>query len=279
MAKTPVYTYPEDLREAANNGSQPFMSFALKQRGSTEVGEMVFMYLPASIQVSDGASYSGIELGTVKGLRSLGKGTVNENDVAAKAISIAQQAGGPGAAGAAEFGMSQGLALNPFTNMAFEGMSPRTWSFEFKLLSESAEESMAIKNIENWFRKNMYAESIGDLSLKYPPMMRVQFWEGEAESKFLPMVMDSYVTGLSVSYNESNSMYHADGAPIETSISLSLSENKTLTKHDLYLKDSLEYNRAGRDDSKSDATDLEENKVKKGVDDNGNPIVQDGGGA
>lgn len=262
MAKTPIYTYPADLREAASDGRQPFMSFALKQRGSTDVGEMVFMYLPASIAVSDGATYSGVDLGTVKALRAIGDGNIQATDVAAKSIELAKQSGvATLEAGAVEFGMSQGLAVNPFQNMAFEGMSARTWTFEFKLLSESAEEATAIKNIENWFRKNMYAVSHGSLSLKYPPMLRTQFWEAEEESKYLPMIMDSYITGLNVVYNESNSMYHPDGAPVETSISLSLSENKTLTRSDLYLDGSLEYNRKGRDEMKSDATDKEQGKI------------------
>jgi hypothetical protein len=251
----PIYAYPESLREAANTGSQPFMSFGLKQRGNPEVGEMIFMYLPTSIAVSDGASFSGVDLGANRALKSLKAGSTNENDVAAKAIELAGNVGGTLESAAVEFGMNQGVALNPFTNLAFEGMTPRTWQFEFKLISESAEEAKTIKFIENWLRKNMYAEKIGDFSLKYPPMLRTQFWDGEAESQFLPMIMDSFVTGLSVQYNESNSMYHDDGAPVETSISLSLSENKTLTKHDLYLQGSLEYNRKGRDDSTSDATD------------------------
>ena len=146
-------------------------------------------------------------------------------------------------------------------------MTPRTWQFEFKLISESAEEAKTIKFIENWLRKNMYAEKIGDFSLKYPPMLRTQFWDGESESQFLPMIMDSFVTGLSVQYNESNSMYHDDGAPVETSISLSLSENKTLTKHDLYLQGSLEYNRKGRDDQTSDATDEGKEDIQKSISD------------
>ena len=79
----------------------------------------------------------------------------------------------------------------------------------------------------------------GELSLKYPPVVRIQFWEGEMESNFLPMIMDSYITALAVTYNESGSMYHVDGAPVETSMSISLSETRALTQTDLYMKENF----------------------------------------
>jgi hypothetical protein len=270
MAK-PIYSYPESLREAANTASQPYMSFQLKHDNNpNNMGQMVFLYLPKALSVSDGASYTGVDLGSVKALRSLksdgppGSGTqLSESDVAAKSIELAGNIGGTLEAAATELGMNRGVALNPFTNLAFEGMSPRTFQFEFQFVSESKEEAETIKWIENWFRKNMYAETAGVFSLKYPPMLRTQFWDGESESEFLPMIMDSFITGLSVTYNDSNQMYHDDGAPVETNLSLSISESKTLTRNDLY-GTGLKYYRKGRDGMQSDATDTESD-VNEGI--------------
>lgn len=274
MAK-PIYSYPESLREAANTASQPYMSFQLKHDNNPQnMGQMVFLYLPKALSVSDGASYTGVDLGSVKALRSLKpqgqspRGTpatkLSESDVAAKSIELAGNIGGTLEAAATELGMNRGVALNPFTNLAFEGMAPRTFQFEFQFVSESKEEAETIKWIENWFRKNMYAETAGAFSLKYPPMLRTQFWDGESESEFLPMIMDSFITGLSVTYNDNNQMYHDDGAPVETNLSLSISENKTLTRNDLYQEKNLKYNRGGRDGMKSDATDTESD-VNEGI--------------
>lgn len=270
MATKPIYSYPESLREAANTASQPYMSFQLKHDNNPKnMGQMVFLYLPKALSVSDGASYTGVDLGSVKAMRSLKPGPpgteteLTTSDVAAKSIELAGNIGGTLEAAATELGMNRGVALNPFTNLAFEGMAPRTFQFEFQFVSESKEEAETIKWIENWFRKNMYAETAGAFSLKYPPMLRTQFWDGEGESEFLPMIMDSFITGLSVTYNENNQMYHDDGAPVETNLSLSISENKTLTRNDLY-GSGLKYNRGGRDNMGADATDTE-SEVNKGI--------------
>ena len=233
------------------------MSFMLKPVDEAEsINESVVLYLPSSIGVSDGATYTGLDLANVAGIRSLKNKTIEDADVIARSNRAAGALGETFKEAMGELGMSLGIASNPFTNLAFEGMSPRTWSFEFKLISESEDEAKEIRDIENWFRKNMYAEKIGNLALRYPTLIRTQFWEGENESEYLPMIMDSYITSLAVTYNESNSMYHEKGAPIETSISLSLSENKTLTRRDLYQKGSLKSNRLGRDNvAKGDAVE------------------------
>jgi hypothetical protein len=259
MAKSPILTYPHTLRADAEAGTQPFMSFQLKQQNQAELGDMIFLYLPANLSSSDGASYTGAELGAgrqVKAVRDEGKGKAvsTKEDLAAVMLSKFKLGGEAMAAVAVEASIKSGIALNPFTNMTFESMSPRTWSFEFKMISESAEEAESIRNIENFFRKNMYPEKAGALSLKYPPQVRTQFWDGESESRFLPMIMDSYIQTLDVTWNESNQMFHADGAPIETTMTLSLAENRSLTRGDLYGND-LEYNRGGRDNMASDIDD------------------------
>jgi len=269
MAYTPILTYPSTLRADAETGRQPYMSFALKRHGDPTIDakSIVFMYLPASLAVSDGANYQGVDLGAARQAKAggdflMGKGdALNANDIAGKALSAFKLGGEVTAAAGAELSLKLGIALNPFTNIAFEGMTPRTWSFEFKMMSESAEEAKTIRDIENLFRKNMYARKAGQLSLHYPPVVRTQFWDGESESNFLPMIMDSYITALAVTYNESGSMYHDDGAPVETSMSISLSETRALTQSDLYMKENFQYNRTGRDDMDSDvqnATSLEE---------------------
>ena len=256
MAKSPILTYPQTLRADAEAGNQPFMSFSLKQQGQAELGEMIFLYLPASLSSSDGASYTGVDLGVARqagAVRDELKGTnkITDDDLAAVMLAKFKAGGETLAAVAAEASIKSGLALNPFTNMSFESMTPRTWSFEFKMISESAEEAESIRNIENFFRKNMYPEKQGSLALRYPPQVRTQFWDGESESRFLPMIMDSYITSLDVTWNESNQMFHGDGAPVETSMSLSLSENRSLTRGDLY-GGNLEYNRGGRDNMNPD---------------------------
>ena len=96
----------------------------------------------------------------------------------------------------AKAAQDQGVAFNPQTALAFEGVELRQFAFEFQLVPESKEEAEDARRIENFFRKYMYPEKAGLFSLKYPPKFKIQFFIGEEENKYMPMIHDCY----SVSY-------------------------------------------------------------------------------
>ena len=72
-------------------------------------------------------------------------------------------------------------------------------------------------------------------ALQYPPTFKIRMYtSGSEESKFLPFIQDCYLVNATTSYNETANIFHADGAPVETSIALSFQETKNLTRDDLY---------------------------------------------
>jgi hypothetical protein len=262
MAKKSRLNFPFDLADQIEKGVN-YVAFKTIHLNNPEAGEMCFMYMPKGLSVTDGASYSGVDLGVNKTMKALGAELgvggakkLETEDAMVGMLSMAKKMGGTAEAGATEKMMALGVAANPFTNMAFDSMAIRTFGFDFQLISESADEAKEAKDIENWFRKNMYAAKAGQLTVKYPPKFRIIFMMGEERNKFLPFIQDCYCTGLDSTYNDSGNMFHADGSPVEQSIKLSFTEAKVLTQDDLYTpgSESLEYHyRYSKSDADSSA--------------------------
>ena len=135
-----------------------------------------------------------------------------------------------------------GVAANPYIATAFESTTLRSFGFTFKCVPESSDEAEDVRLIENLFRKYMYPKELDPIALQYPPIFRIKFYNGEEENKFMPMILDSYLINLTTTYNETSNMFHGDGAPVETSMSITFQETKALTRDDLYGED-LEYRR------------------------------------
>jgi hypothetical protein len=218
--------------------------------------------MPSGLQFSDGASYNGVNLGVINaankfssdiqrvkdskdpnkdkflstdqgivtGLKILDKLGVDQNLLAAQ-------------------GLQKGLAFNPATALAFENVNLRQFSFAFTLVPESEKESKDIRDIENFFRKYLYPEVQGFIS-RYPPTFEIKFYDPLAddeieESVYMPMIHDSYITGVEVQINpEGNSFHKASNgfAPTSTQMTLTFAEGRMLSRHDIYNEDNLQYN-------------------------------------
>lgn len=77
-------------------------------------------------------------------------------------------------------------------------------------------------------------EATGSLSIQYPATFNIEFYKGEDRNVFMPIISTCFLTSLGTTYNATSNIFHADGAPVETDISLAFQETKTLTRQDLY---------------------------------------------
>ena len=240
--KTKIITFPRSLRSMIDDGL-PHVCFSLTGKAAKEITEeleRIHLFIPSGFQVSDGANFNGIELGLVSAAEKISKSDKKAADVfdgtdktvmALKAIEgVTGDAGGASAAAA----MKEGVAFNPQTALAFEGVNLRTFAFGFSLVPESADEAEDARRIENFFRKYMYPESTTGFSLKYPPKFKIQFFVGEKENPFYPMIHDCYLAGVEATFNPDSNAFFIDGQPTAVDISLSFSEAKMLTRTDLY---------------------------------------------
>lgn len=248
--------FPPSLRTSGPEGEGlPTIRFSASKKGK-RVGpfENVQLYMPSGLQFQDSAQYNNVDLGVISAINQ-GAAAVKEGDkfkdafsseeLSVAGLKLANQVGVDSSVTGAQQ-LAQGIAFNPQTALAFEGVNLRTFTFQFTLVPESEKESKDIRNIESFFRKYLYPEANGFI-LEYPPIFSIRFFDGQSdrESRYMPMIHDSYLTGLDVQINPEGNSFHrnSDGyAPTATQISLSFAEGRMLSRHDIYNKTGLEYN-------------------------------------
>jgi hypothetical protein len=243
-----ILTFPRTLRSAADD-KMPHIGFSLTGKNKPDATEIdrVHLFIPSGFSVKDGASFQGLELGTINAMKQVAdtvkKGeSVDSSDIFsgtdATVMGMKAIEGLTGGAGgtSAKAAMEQGVAFNPQTALAFDGVELRTFSFAFKLVPESKEEAEDARRIENFFRKYLYPEAVGSFSLKYPPKFKIQFFVGEEENTYMPMIHDCYLSGVQANFNPDGNSFYIDGQPTAIELSLEFSEAKQLTRNDLYIK-------------------------------------------
>jgi len=134
----------------------------------------------------------------------------------------------------------EGRVANPMVEAMFEGISFRSFDFEYEFWPRSEEEAIMVNHIIYTFRTAMLPDTFGE-SVKgmkpnddenyfnFPNIFDVE-WEGPMSKHldgFLPMVC----TKCSVDhFNNGNNTTFANGAPISQTMSLSFQEIKLLTQ-------------------------------------------------
>ena len=221
----------------------------------------IYVPIPVGLTFEDGASYNETELGfkggatmslarNLKGSSSVDDilsgiattatnlyGSAQTKDIVALALEGASKGVGNYKIGddlksGAQIGM--GTTLNKNTTTEFSGVGTRAFTFIFKFVSKSEEETNVIKNIIETFRSNLYP--MGNfISLQYPPTWNIQFLNGVSgnDIEYLPKIFECYLKGLSSNFNPSANVWRKGGSPIETDVSLQFIESRALTYEDI----------------------------------------------
>ena len=131
---------------------------------------------------------------------------------------------------------------NPNTQVFFESVNVRTFSFSFKMQPSSQLEAEEIRKIIKFFRRELYPENIGfeesvGFAYKYPNKFRIKMYYGDPNQGGIKQVAtkltDCYLTSFETTYNPNTAVFYKDGNPQEVEISLSLTEQRTLNKSDI----------------------------------------------
>lgn len=189
--------------------------------GATVVKYAVFLPLPMSLKTNYGVSYKNFE--TTTEAMKLGSGIVS-SQFGKTAISA--------------YGVYNGLAINPHTELLFEGVKFREFEFNFKLVAREKQESDSIKEISNLLRFHMHPElDMNSLLFKYPSDFDMAFYYIEKggvakENTYLTFVMTSLLQDVSVNYSGNNNLstFKDTYAPVEIDLSLKFREKQILTK-------------------------------------------------
>jgi hypothetical protein len=244
--------YPRDLEKHPN---LPRINFTSRNPKDKTPGLNVSLYAPQSINFSDGMGFGNFDLGMISSTIASSMDKDGKIDVENVKNQMKAAAGVDGlsrailAKSAAAVGIGGGFAekiadvslleakaaINPNTVLQFTGPVLRTYAFEFTMAGTSVKESEDIQKIITSFRERMYPTKQGQYILSYPDVFQVTFnlAKGNLRGNFVPQYAESYLTGMTTTYNASGNAFHDDGAPTDVSVQLQFSEFKALTREDI----------------------------------------------
>jgi len=246
-------SFPSTLSADAEKG-QNHVRFEIHelQNGARTNPYIIHLFPPVGFNTSDAGNYGSLDRGAMGAgmnavLQSIGikseeqTGLTGADMKALSAANVGLLSGIPGidaiGRGARITAMERGIAQNPHTAVTYEGHQLRTFQFDFKMISESNAEANTIKQIIDVLRNYSMPESTGALSIQYPAHFEIDFYQGEEINPFMPRITTCHLTGLQTVYNQTSNIFHPDGAPVETDITLNFQEIKTLVRQDIYGED------------------------------------------
>lgn len=239
-----IIAFPHTLGEEVTKGGHHVSFEIIGKEFDSDIFKM-HLYVPSGVSMGDGANFGNIDLGVINAavgpdgmIKRDEKGqTTNITELEGQAIGTAllgKLGLGDSLNAMAASNVKSGVALNNESTLAYEGSNIRQFDMQFLLVASNAKEAETMRIIEHTFRKYMYAKKEGLFALKYPPLFRIKFMVGKKVNKFMPFMYDSYLTGMTATYNNNGNMYHKDGSPTDVQINLSFQEQRQLTRGDLY---------------------------------------------
>ena len=218
------------------------------------------LYLPQAIQITDQAAYSNTNLGIMGGatqqalangaavlptLMSEGKdmavsiidvmltGRGDTRDLAKLAVNRASKMlPGQGMRGAVS--SATRVSVNPNTRAIFDSVPLREFTFTFKMIPTTRDESIAIKEIIKFFRVNLYPEVItmGDIpaGYKFPHVFTIDLKYKDRKDPLATKILPSYIKTFNATYNSSGMGFLDGGDFTEVDITMSFMESGTLHK-------------------------------------------------
>ena len=123
------------------------------------------------------------------------------------------------------------VQTNPFREVIFESIDPRTFSFSYSFLPRSSIEVQKVKNIIDLFKFHMHPElSARGLFYVYPSEFEIVYYYQGKENRFINKISTCVMTDMDVKYGGEYFSSFKNGAPAEISMTLSFRELELLTK-------------------------------------------------
>ena len=210
--------------------------------------------VPSGVAFSDSAEYNSVNLGAIGGaiagqVQESMKNNATSSDIAGTVLNkvTSLKAADIGAIIKSANPYKDQISLvmrsvkNPNTNVIFDSHPIRTFSFSFKMIAKSADETELIRQIHERFRHFTYAEVVNEATnfmLAFPPTWLVRFFNPDkngnfSESVHIPRIFSCYLKTVGTNINPSSVTFYNDGAPTEVDISLEFQETRALTRKDI----------------------------------------------
>ena len=124
----------------------------------------------------------------------------------------------------------QGAIFNPNMELLFNGPTLRSFRFSFKMTPRSQDESIAVRDIINTFKRSMAPKTVTsggsqNLFLKTPDIFEIRYMQGSQQHSFLHKFKQCFLENMSVNYTgEGTYATYGDGTPISLVMNLSFKE-------------------------------------------------------
>ena len=219
------------------------------------------LYLPQAISFRDAAEYANTELGIIGGTA---EASINQGDNIGQTIATAarqslstfndlivgrtgldQEAARlastrvarrfAGQTGGAVAQSTLRTTINPNKRSLFTAVNLREFSFQFKMIANSADEAEEIDKIIKFFRTELYPSVTGGgteiIGYNFPNLFDIQlsYNNQQVATKIKPV----YLKDIGTTYNPGNMGFHVDGKPSEVDMTLAFVEERTLNKQDI----------------------------------------------
>ena len=126
----------------------------------------------------------------------------------------------------------EGNIFNPNMELLFNGPTLRSFRFSFKMTPRSQNESIAVRDIINTFKRSMAPKTMTtgtgnsqSLYLKTPDIFEIRYKKGVDDHPFLNTFKQCFLENMSVNYTgEGTYATYGDGTPISLVMNLSFKE-------------------------------------------------------
>ena len=129
--------------------------------------------------------------------------------------------------------LAERVALNPHLAVLFKGVGLRSFSFQYKFIARSQDESNKLRDIVKALKYHMHPEYfVGGFAFKYPDEFELTFSTNRRDWLF--DIKSCVLTDMSVNYNGENMpiFFEDVGGPVSIDITMNFQETKIFTKED-----------------------------------------------
>jgi len=259
--KDPIEGYDDGiLRAAANHKRQEeeakvatyanTQNITTQRAATLEATHAIALYMPPSVSVQYGADYQDKEIGAGASIGAAAFDDIMSGQTLASTTNTALKALGPevgdglirmalgavdmipGLEGAMEvIEMKRGYIRAPQMELAFKGISKRSFTYDFKMIPKSKKEADEIKKIIMAFKTNMLPTLIGESVRRQivPSTFKIDYMYKDNINENLHQISTCVLENMNVTYGGDRYRTYEDGVPVETAISLSFREMDLIT--------------------------------------------------
>ena len=126
-----------------------------------------------------------------------------------------------------------GYAFNPQQQMLFDGIDFRDYTMSFTFTPYSKDEAQTVAKIVKMFKMHAVprlAQGSAGMFFIPPSLFELKFMFNEKENPHVGKVAKSVITGIDVNYSPNGFSTFGDGAPVQTTLTLSFRETELITR-------------------------------------------------